>query len=49
MQPIIRDYFIFTLKGSRDRRQRRLLLPQQPTVVTLLGLYLNRKKQLLKK
>jgi len=47
--PLVRDYFIFTLKGSHDRRERRLLLPQQPTVVTLLGLLFSREKQLLKK
>lgn len=50
MQPLVRDYFIFTLKGSHDRRERRLLMPQQPTVVTLLRLYVfSREKQLLKK
>lgn len=38
MQPMIRDYSIFTLKGSGDRQERRLLLPQQPTVVILLRL-----------
>jgi hypothetical protein len=40
MQPLVGDYSIFTLAGSRHRRERRLLMPQQPTAVTLLGLHL---------
>jgi hypothetical protein len=40
VQPLVGDYSIFTLVGSRHRQEHGLLMPQQPTAAILLGLHL---------